>query len=81
MAKEWTDDEVQEAIRDAVKIVAADKERAEYERLHGLYGQKQEENEDQGDGKTPPPKKDKEDKTPPKGKRSLWWGEPSGDDE
>ena len=85
MAKEWTDDEVREEISAAVKIVQADKERAEYNRLHGLYGTKSdsEDNPDdkQDDDKVPPPKKEgsPQDKTNGR-KRSIWWAATDDDE-
>jgi hypothetical protein len=76
--REWTDEEVQAEISAAVKMVAEDRERAEYNRLHGLYGAKPD-GDDKGDGKTPPPKKDDKKDGPPEGdgkkRRSVWWGE------
>lgn len=69
-SKEWTDDEVEAGIADAVKIVREDREKAEYVRLHGLYGN-QPDPDDKGNN--PPPKK--KDDPEPKKSRSLWWGE------
>jgi len=74
--REWTDDEVKAEIAAAVKIVAEDRERATYAELHGKYGAPVNP-EDKGDGKTPPPAKDKEDDKPPK--TSLWWGKQEGE--
>ena len=78
MAKEWTDEEVQAEIQAAVKIVAEDRERAEYNRLHGVYGPKE---VDAEDGKTPPPKKEDKKTTEdaPKKRKSMWWGETDAD--
>lgn len=81
MAKEWTDEEVQAEIREAVRIVNEDRERATYAELHSRYGTKpegegDEGGGDEGDGKTKPPPakapKTKEEKT---ARKSLWWGE------
>ena len=73
--REWTDEEVQEEIRNAVKIVAEDREKAQYLELHSRFGPKPDD-PPADPGKTPPPAKD----TPPKDddkpkRRSLWWGE------
>jgi len=73
MAKEWTDEEVQALISDSVKIVAEDRERAQYQALHERFGAKPEDSKD--DGKTPPPKKDDKPEDPKPKKKSLWWGE------
>jgi len=72
--REWTDEEVQAEIAAAVKIVAEDKERAQYLALHERFGAKPDDS-NQDPGKTPPPAKDdpKPDDKPKK--RSLWWGE------
>lgn len=74
MAKEWTDDEVQEEIRKAVAIVREDREKATYAELHSRYGQKPEGEEGKEGGPTPPPKKDKTEETSKK-KKSIWWAE------
>lgn len=74
MAREWTDDEVSAEIRAAVDIVRKDKERAEYTRLHGLYGSGEgDPPSDPDDPNKPPPKKDKTEPEPKR--RSLWWGD------
>lgn len=73
MTKKWTDAEVEDLIRQSVQIVADDKERAEYNRLHGKYGAKEEPEETEtetDDGKKPPP--EKEGKKEENSKRSLW---------
>ena len=80
--KVWTDEEVQNEIKAAVAIVNEDRERADYARLHGKYGQ-----QDNGDGKegekqedkSPPAKQDQEDPKDQgkKQKRSIWWGDVS----
>jgi hypothetical protein len=84
--KEWTDDEIRAEIKDAVRIVAEDREKARYLELHSRYGAKPEEGEkteeteeteDDGGTKPPPQKPPKEEGT--KKKRSLWWAE--SDDE
>lgn len=76
MAKEWTDDEVQAAIREAVRIVHEDRERATYKSLHERYGQ-----DGKTDDKTPPPPNndDNQPPEPPKKKRTIWW--PASDNE
>lgn len=78
MARKWTDEEVQKEIRDAVAIVAQDRERAQYLALHERYGSK----DDSGkgdppkDGPTPPPAKDGDPPPEPtEKKKSLWWGD------
>jgi len=71
--REWTDDEVKAEIAAAVRIVAEDRERAEYTRLHEKY-KPDPDTDPAGNGKTPPPKKDGDDGEPPKPKRGLWWG-------
>lgn len=74
MAKEWTDEEVTAEIREAVRIVNEDRERATYAQLHERYGQKPPPEGDPKDGKnTPPPKTDGTE--PPKKRRSIWWGD------
>ena len=70
-SKEWTDEEVQAEIKEAVRIVNEDRERATYAQLHERYGEKPK--SDPKDG-PPPPKND--DPTPTeKKRRSLWWGD------
>ena len=82
MAKKWTDEEVQEEIKNAVKIVQEDRERADYARLHERYGKAPEGDSgsgdsSNGDGKKAPPTKEGETEPPVEsgGKRSLWWGD------
>lgn len=72
--KEWTDEEVQAEIREAVRIVHEDRERATYQQLHERYGQKPPPSGDPKDDKTPPPPK-KDGEEPPKKRRSIYWGE------
>lgn len=79
MPRDWTDDEIAAEIAKNVKIVAEDRERADYTRLHEKYKQTPE-NTPPGDGKAPPPPKadgspGDPPAGPPKPKRSLWWGE------
>lgn len=77
MTKKWTDEEVQAEIQAAVKIVAEDRERAEYARLHGKYGTESDNpNGDSGsdDGKTPPKKEGETEPSVETGRKSLWWG-------
>lgn len=70
--KEWTDEEVQAEIREAVRIVAEDREKETYAGLHSKYGPKE---GDADPGKVPPPPKEKtEDGEKPK-RKSMWWGE------
>jgi hypothetical protein len=69
--KEWTDDEVQAEIREAVRIVNEDRERATYKSLHERYGK------ESTDPPGTPPKKEG-DADPPEGNKkskSLYWGE------
>jgi hypothetical protein len=80
--KKWTDEEVQAEIQAAVKIVAEDREKAEYARLHERYGKAPEGDggsgsSGDGDGSKAPPKKEGEPEPNLDGgkKRSLWWGE------
>jgi hypothetical protein len=75
MAKEWTDEEVQAEIREAVRIVHEDRERATYQQLHERFGQKPSPSGDPKDGKNPPPPKDGGDQPPTQKRKSLWWGE------
>lgn len=75
MAKEWTDEEVQAEIREAVRIVNEDRERATYKQLHERYGQKDGSKDKPEDGKQPPPPKDDGGEPPAKKRRSLWWGD------
>jgi hypothetical protein len=82
--KKWTDEEVQAEIQAAVKIVAEDREKAEYARLHERYGKAPESDGDpgnsgDGDGSKAPPRKegDPDPNLDPSPKRSLWWGEVS----
>lgn len=72
--KEWTDEEVQAEIREAVRIVHEDRERQTYQQLHERYGQKPSGSDKPEDGKTPPPAKDDAGE-PPKKRRSIYWGE------
>jgi hypothetical protein len=70
MAKEWTDDEVQKEIADAIAIVREDRFEKFARETLGKGG-----NPNPGDPPTPtPPTGNPND--PPKGKRGLWWGEP-----
>jgi len=87
MAKKWTDEEVQAEIREAVKIVSEDRERARYAQLHEKYGKGSgdgsgdSDSGNNGDGKTPP-KKDGEPEPDLDGggkRKSLWWGEVDAD--
>lgn len=71
--KEWTDEEIQQEIRDAVAIVQEDRERADYTRLHERFGQSKEPTDP--NAPKPPPAKDPQDKPKPTGRRSIWWGE------
>jgi len=78
--KEWTDEEVKAEIAAAVKIVNDDREKAEYDRLHGKYGQSPsgDSGNPTGDGPAAPPKKEGEGESnvdPSAKKRGLWWGE------
>lgn len=84
-AKKWTDEEVQAEIKNAVRIVTEDRERASYAQLHEKYGKEASgdpsgsDGGSNGDGKTPP-KKEGETESDLEGsgkKRSLWWGEMS----
>jgi hypothetical protein len=77
--KEWTDEEVRAEIAAAVKIVAEDRERAQYKSLHERFGEKAAPPEGE---KTPPKKETPEGesgKAPEKTKR-IFWGNPSADD-
>lgn len=65
MAREWSDDDVRAEIAAAVKIVREDREKAEYQRLHGMYGAPE------GQPPVPPEKEPPE----PVKKRGIWWGE------
>lgn len=70
MPKDWTDDEIKAAIKEAVDIVHEDRERAQYATLHERFGEKPPE----GDGKNPPPPKKEEEPPPdPPATRSIWW--------
>jgi hypothetical protein len=66
--KEWTDDEVQKAIGEAVQIVRED--RIDALIRSRLSAQPTKENEDKN---TPPPSGSDGDNNIPK-KKSLWWG-------
>lgn len=78
MAKEWTDEEVQEEIRKAFSIFREDhivkSIRGLEEKLSGLAGKRSDTSDsDAGEG-DPPPVKDK----PSEGnkpRKSVWWGE------
>jgi hypothetical protein len=76
--KEWTDEEVQAEIAEAVRIVNEDRERATYKSLHERYGK------ESTDPPGTPPKKEEGDPKPEgdkKKSRSLYWGEGSDDSE
>lgn len=74
--KEWTDEDVQAAIADAVRIVTEDRDKAAYLALHERF-------KDSGEpGKNPsgaPPPKDPADPAEPHKTKSLWWGD-AGDE-
>lgn len=71
----WTDDDVKAEIREAVRIVHEDRQRATYAELHERFGDKPRDPDDP----KPPPKEPTLDDVKPK--RSIWWGETSDDDE
>lgn len=83
MAKKWTDEEVSAEIKEAVRIVNEDRERASYAQLHEKYGKSASDDSggsgdsSNGDGKAPPKKEGEAEPDLAKGKRSLWWGEMS----
>lgn len=70
MPKEWTDEEVQKEISEAVQIVRADKIDALIRSR--LSPQSNPENDDKGN---PPPSGDDNNPSADK-KKSLWWGTP-----
>ena len=80
-SKKWTDDEVKAEIREAVKIVNEDRERATYAQLHERYGKKDDDNSSDsgnGDGSKTPPRKEgdpESDLDKSEQKRSLFWGD------
>jgi hypothetical protein len=67
--KEWTDDEVQSAISEAVQIVRADKIDALIRSRLSTPPTKE-----NGDGNTPPPSGGNDDNPPTPKRKSLWWG-------
>lgn len=73
--KDWTDEEIRAEIGAAVKMVAEDKEKIEYQRLHGKFS-----TPPTKDGPQPPPEKDPPTDPPEKKKRSIWWGETTEDE-
>lgn len=73
--KEWTDEDVQTEIREAVRIVHEDRERATYRQLHEKYGQDNGGTPDPKDGKNPPPPKEEPTEPEKKKRRSLYWGD------
>jgi hypothetical protein len=79
--RKWTDDEVKAEIREAVRIVTEDREKATYATLHEKYGNKDAPNPDDskdGDKSKSPPRKEGEpepDLDRSKQKRSLFWGD------
>lgn len=83
MGKKWTDEEVQQEIKDAVRIVNEDREKASYAQLHEKYGKPASDDSGGSDGgsgsddKTPPKKEGETDPDLGKSKKSLWWGEMS----
>lgn len=74
MAREWTDEEVQAEIREAVRIVQEDKDRAAYKQLHERFGQAPTEPDNPKDNPGVPPQKDNNGEPAKKGRKSLWWG-------
>lgn len=75
--RNWSDDEIREAIKDAHRIYMEDHgNRALYDKLHSQYGG---EGEPKNDPSGAPPPKDPPAEPPAeKPKRSLWWGETEG---
>lgn len=67
--KEWTDEEVQKAISEAVQIVRADKIDALIRRRLAT-----ESSNENGDKDNPPPSGDGNNPSGPGKKKSLWWG-------
>lgn len=72
MAKEWTDDEVQSAIGDAVRIVREDKLEAFIRKSFGNQSDPQ--NPPPNPSNNPPPPNGAPG-TPPKKKGGIWWGD------
>jgi len=80
MAKEWTDDEVQAEIAEAVRIYGSDHHGARLARIEETLAKRFGNNDTDDGGKDkdtegkPPPAKDPKDSnaTP---KKSIWWGE------
>lgn len=75
MAKEWTDDEVQSAIAEAVRIVREDK----FETfIRGRLGNSSNDKNDPNDGSGNSGDGNKDnggEGNPPPKKRGLWWGD------
>lgn len=69
MGKDWTDDEVQKEIADAVAIVREDRFSKWLKETLGSGGKPPA----NGPGGNPPPPGP--DSDPPKPKKSLWWGD------
>lgn len=70
--KEWTDEDVQTAISEAVRIVSEDRDKATYAALHERFGGSGEPPKESGGA---PPAKEPADPAEPKKGKSLWWGD------
>ena len=71
--KEWTDEDIQNEIKEAVRIVSEDRDRVRYNELHSRFGNA--EPPKPGSGEAPPPKTEDADPAEAKKSKSLWWGE------